>query len=215
MNPQPVDRSEFGFSDSHVIFIYLGRLAPEKNLPLLLRSFHGVASTYDHVRLLIVGDGPDRENLEAQVKLMNINSKVHFAGMVDYQYVPNYLASSDVFVTPSSSETFGLSTIEAMATGLPVIGIDAPGTTDIVEDGITGIISPDDVAVLTAKLILLATEHELRKRMGQQALVSSKRYDIQTTTGTLIQHYERLVEEAKMRKRGVRQKVSRLFDRFQ
>ncbi len=211
---QPIERSAFGFTDDQVIFTYLGRLAPEKNLSFLLRAFYGVAMTYEHVRLLFVGDGPDRENLESQAKHMNINTKVYFTGMVEYQFVPNYLASADIFVTPSRTETFGLSTVEAMAAGLPVVGIDAPGTTDIIEDGVTGFILPDDLAVLTAKLVLLATDLELRKRLGKQALAASMKYDIQTTTGILIQHYQQLIEAAKQRKHGVRQKVIRLLDRF-
>jgi len=212
---QPIDRTMFGFSTNNVISTYVGRLSPEKNLSLLIRAFYGVAMTYDHVRLLIVGDGPDRENLEAQVKHMNIDNKVHFTGMVDYKDIPSYLATCDIFVTPSISETFGLSTIEAMAAGLPVLGVDAPGSRDIIEDGITGLTTPDDVAVFTAKLILLSTDHGLRKKMGKQALLLSKKYDIQTTTGTLLQHYERLVQEANLRKKGARYKVNRWFDKFQ
>jgi len=196
---QPVDRSVFGFSANDVICIYVGRLSPEKNLSLLLRAFYGVALTYDHVRLLVVGDGPGRENLEAQVKQMNIETKVFFTGMVDYLEIPAYLASSDIFVTPSSSETFGLSTVEAMAAGLPTLGIDAPGTADIIEDGITGLVTQDDLAVFTAKLVLLSTNHELRQVMSKQAVQESKKYDINTTTGILIRHYELLVEAAKQR----------------
>jgi len=212
---QPIDRTIFGFSTNNVISTYVGRLSPEKNLSLLIRAFYGVAMTYDHVRLLIVGDGPDRENLEAQVKHMNIDNKVHFTGMVEYKGIPAYLAACDIFVTPSISETFGLSTIEAMAAGLPVLGVDAPGSRDIIEDGITGLTTPDDVAVFTAKLILLSTDHGLRIKMGKQALLLSKKYDIQTTTGTLLQHYERLVEEASLRKKGARYKVNRWFDKLQ
>ena len=211
---QPIERSVFGFSNDQVIYTYLGRLAPEKNLSMLLRAFHGVSTKHEHVRLLFVGDGPDRKNLEAQVKRMNLSSKVCFTGMVEYKFVPNYLASADIFVTPSKTETFGLSTVEAMAAGLPVIGLNEPGTTDIVEDGITGLISPDDVASLTGKLILLATDHELRKRLGQQAVEASKKYDIQITTGTLLEHYQRLIEIADHRRRGVRQKVTCLLDRI-
>jgi 1,2-diacylglycerol 3-alpha-glucosyltransferase len=211
---QPIDRTVFGFTTNHIISTYIGRLSPEKNLSLLVRAFYGMAMTYDHVRLLIVGDGPDRENLEAQVKHMNIAAKVHFTGMIDYKEVPAYLAASDIFVTPSSSETFGLSTVEAMAAGLPVLGMDAPGSRDIIEDGITGLITSDDVAVFTAKLVLLSTDHELRKRMRKHALQESKKYDIQTTTGILLQHYQRLVEAAKLRKKSARYKVNRLLDKF-
>jgi glycosyltransferase involved in cell wall biosynthesis len=199
---QHVDRSVFGFSANDVICIYVGRLSPEKNLSLLLRAFYGVALTYDHVRLLVVGDGPERENLEAQVRHMNIETKVFFTGMVDYLEIPAYLASSDIFVTPSSAETFGLSTVEAMAAGLPTLGIDAPGTADIIEDGITGLVTQDDLAVFTAKLVLLSTNHELRQVMGKQAVQESKKYDIKTTTSILIQHYEQLVEAARQRNKG-------------
>jgi glycosyltransferase involved in cell wall biosynthesis len=212
---QPVDRSTFGFSANDVISIYVGRLSPEKNLSFLLRAFYGVAMTYDHVRLLVVGDGPERENLEAQVKHMNIGARVFFTGMVDYNEIPSYLASSDIFVTPSSAETFGLSTVEAMAAGLPTLGIDAPGTGDIIEDGVTGLVTSDDLAVFTAKLVLLSTNYELRHVMGKQAVQASKKYDIQTTTGIMIQHYRQLVEAAKRRNKGARYKLTRFLDRFQ
>jgi glycosyltransferase involved in cell wall biosynthesis len=212
---QFIDRTMFGFTKHHVIITYVGRLSPEKNLSLLIRAFYGIAMTYDHVRLLIVGDGPDRENLEAQVKHMHITEKVHFTGMIDYKDVPAYLATSDLFVNPSSAETFGLSTVEAMAAGLPVLGMDAPGSRDIIEDGITGLITSDDVAVFTAKLILLSTDHDLRNKMRKQALDLSKKYDIQTTTGIMLQHYQRLVEAANQRKKGPIYKVNRLLDKFQ
>ena len=212
---QPINRASFGYSSDDVISTYVGRLSPEKNLSLLIRAFYGVAMTYDHVRLLVVGDGPDRENLEAQVKYMNIGNKVYFTGMVDYKDIPAYLAASDIFVTPSSAETFGLSTVEAMAAGLPALGIDAPGTGDIIEDGITGLIATDDLAVFTAKLVLLSTNHELRQAMGKKAVQASKKYDIQTTTGILLQYYEQLVDNAKRRHKGVHYKFTRFLDRFQ
>ncbi len=211
---QPVDRSLFGFSNDNIVSTYVGRLSPEKNLSLLIRAFYGIAMTYDNIRLLLVGDGPERDNLEAQIKHMNIESKVFFTGMVEYKAIPAYLAASDIFVNPSSSETFGLSTVEAMAAGLPVLGIDAPGTADIIEDGATGLISADDLAVFTAKLVMLCTNHDLRHKMGQLAVTASQRYDIQTTTGVLAQHYRRLVETTKQRKRGPRYRLSQMLDRF-
>ncbi len=212
---QPIDRTQFGFTNNDVISIYVGRLSPEKNLSLLLRAFYGVAMTYDRLRLLLVGDGPERENMEAQVKHMDIGSKVFFTGMIDYKEIPAYLTSSDIFVTPSSSETFGLSTIEAMAAGLPALGMDAPGTQDIIEDGVTGLITSDDLAVFTAKLVLLSTNHELRREMGKQALIASEKYDIETTTGALLLNYQRLIEATKRRKKGTRFKLARFLDRFQ
>ncbi len=214
-NVQPIDRTQFGYSSDHVVSTFVGRLAPEKNLSMLLRAFYGVAMTYDHVRLLIVGDGPDRENLEAQVKHMNIEGKVYFTGMIDYRDIPAYLAASDIFVTPSSSETFGLSTVEAMAAGLPALGVDAPGSIDVIENGVTGLLAANDLAVFTAKLVLLSTNPELRQRLGRQASEKSKKYDIQTTTSMLLGHYQDLVEKARRRHTSPRYKLARFLDRFQ
>jgi glycosyltransferase involved in cell wall biosynthesis len=212
---QPIDRTKFGFTKNDVICIYVGRLSPEKNLSLLLRAFYGVAMTYDHVRLLLVGEGPERENLETLIRHMDIGSKVYFTGLVDYKEIPAYLTSSDIFVTPSSAETFGLSTVEAMAAGLPALGMDAPGTQDIIEDGVTGLVTTDDLAVFTAKLVFLSTNHELRRDMGKQARMASEKYDIKTTTGALLLHYQRLVEATKRRNKGARYKLTRFLDKFQ
>ena len=214
VNVQPIDRTTFGFSDKDVIAIYVGRLSPEKNLTLLLRSFYGVTTVDDRARLLVVGDGPERDNLEAQVRHMNIEHKVHYAGMVAYQDVPGYLAASDIFVTPSHSETFGLSTVEAMAAGLPILGLDAVGTGDIIEDGITGFKTSDDLAVFTAKLMYLYSNPDLRKEMGMNARQLSKKYDIQTTTNILLAHYERLIESAKRHRKGPRYTLARLMEKF-
>ena len=212
---QPIDRTQFGFTKNDVILIYVGRLSPEKNLSLLIRAFYGVAMTYDHVRLLLVGEGPERDNLETLIRHMDISNKVFFTGLVDYKQIPAYLTSSDIFVTPSSAETFGLSTVEAMAAGLPALGMDAPGTQDIIEDGITGLVTTDDLAVFTAKLILLSTNHELRREMGKQAQIVSEKYDIKTTTAALLVQYHRLIEATKHRNKGARYKLTRLLDRFQ
>jgi 1,2-diacylglycerol 3-alpha-glucosyltransferase len=212
---QPADRSLFGFSDDDVVSIYVGRLSPEKNLTLLIRAFYGVAMTYDRVRLLIVGDGPERDNLEAQVSHMNIEGKVYFTGFVGYKDIPAYLATSDIFVTPSNAETFGLSTIEAMAAGLPALGIDAPGSADIIEDGVTGLITSTDLAVFTAKLVLLSTDHQARKTMGQNAAQASEKYDIRSTTNQVLQHYQRLLEATKRHKKSPKYRLARFLDKFQ
>jgi glycosyltransferase involved in cell wall biosynthesis len=212
---EPVDREIFGYSKDNVISIFVGRLAPEKNLLFLLRVFQKVAMSDPHVRLLLVGDGPERKNLETQVKRMGIGSKVFFTGMIPYNDVPHYLAASDLFITPSGSEVFPLSTIEAIGAGLPVLGINALGTRDMIEDGITGLLSPEDLDLFAAKLTLLSTDHKLRQELGKQALQASKKYDIRITTNMLIQHYERLVEAARNRYKSTRFKPSRFLDKSQ
>ena len=95
---RPVSRQELGFDEDDILLTYMGRVGPEKNLPFLLRAFAGIAKTYDNVNLLILGDGPERENLEDRVRVMGIGNRVKFTGMIPYSKLPAYMAAADVFV---------------------------------------------------------------------------------------------------------------------
>lgn len=210
---QPIDRATLGFTEKDVILIYTGRLGPEKNLPFLLRSFAGTAKAYDDVGLVIVGSGKERENLEDRVRYMGIADRVHFTGMVAYDDLPRYLAAADAFVTPSVTEVHPLSVIEAMATGLPVLGIQSPGVGDIVQNGVNGILAEEeDVAVFTAKMVRLVTQHEYRHRLGHQAQLRAEDYAIEHTTQILCHHYQCLIQQAAGRRRGLRAKLTHIID---
>jgi len=207
-----VNRQEFGFSPQDVVLTYVGRLAPEKNLPFLLRAFKGVASAYEDARLLLVGDGPEKDNLHDSVVHMGIANKVHFTGMVPHPEVPCYMTTANAFVISSTSETFGISVVEAMAAGLPVLGIDSPGIRDIIIDGKTGFLSSDDLASFTAKMTRLVSEHELRRQMGVTAFTASQTYDIRVTTQSIIQQYIKLIEGSRIRKNSLRFRIKRFLD---
>jgi 1,2-diacylglycerol 3-alpha-glucosyltransferase len=210
---EPVSRAELGFSEKDVLLIYTGRLGPEKNLPFLLRAFAGLAKTYDNVGLLIVGDGPERDNLEDRVQYMEIAPRVRFTGMVSYQDLPAYLAAADAFVTASVTEVHPLSVVEAMAAGLPVLGIQSPGVGDTVEDGVTGLLAPEeDLALFTAKLVRLVTDPERRIKLGAQGRIVAQSYAIERTTNILLQHYEHLFYLAKDRQRGLRARIARMLN---
>jgi 1,2-diacylglycerol 3-alpha-glucosyltransferase len=212
---QSHDRSEFGFQDQQVVLSYMGRLGPEKNLPFLLRAFAGAASAYDHVRLLVIGDGPERENMQCQVRNMGIESKVFFTGMVPYAQLPGYLAAADALVTASVTEVHPLSVIESMAAGLPVLGIQSPGVGDTVIDGETGYLSSEDMAEFTAKMVRLATEHDTRVQMGCKARQVSSIYAIERTTEIMVERYQHVITQASGRKRRLRARIQRLLDRMQ
>jgi 1,2-diacylglycerol 3-alpha-glucosyltransferase len=206
------DRAEFNFTSEHILLVYVGRLGPEKNLPFLLRSFAVTSQALDHVRLLLIGGGPERDNLEDQVRNMGIEPKVFFTGMVPYEELPGYLAMADSFVTASVSEVHPLSVIEAMASGLPVLGINSPGVSDTIEDGSTGFLATDDLAAFTAKMVRMVSEHDLRKSMGIKAKEASKTYDIQRTSHLMEERYRRMVQNTSGRKSGLRASITRFFD---
>ena len=121
------------------------------------------------LRLLLVGDGPERAALEARVEALGLRERVTFAGRVPHGQVPAWLNRLDIYVAASrlDSESFGVAIIEASSCGLPVVVSDAGGLPEVVRDGQTGLVVPrNDPAALCAALIRLVSDDALRARMG-------------------------------------------------
>jgi glycosyltransferase involved in cell wall biosynthesis len=214
LNAQPLSRADFGYTPGNIIFVYVGRLGPEKNLELLLRAFNGVAQAFEHARLLILGDGPYREEMENIASSLGLSDRVHFEGLVPYDRIPSYLAMCDAFVTASVTETFGMSVVEAMGAGLPVMGVDSVGVGDIVSDGENGFLASEDPVAYAVKMTRLATEHDLRRKMGAAAREDSTKYSIVRTVLMMQRHYERLVNEAEPRHRGWRFRLRTFLEKL-
>jgi 1,2-diacylglycerol 3-alpha-glucosyltransferase len=213
---QPFERSSVGFSPDNVVLVYVGRIGPEKNLPFLLRAFAGAYQAYEHARLLLIGDGPEWDNLQDRVRHMGLEGKVYFAGMLSYDQIPGYLAMADAFLTASVTEVHPLSVIEAMAAGLPVLGICSPGVGDIVQDGETGLlVAEEELAGFTAKLVRMIVDSDARRRMGQQARLASEAYSINRTTQLMLECYKKVIQQSTGRKRGLSARVRRMLDGFQ
>jgi len=215
MQLDPFPRSRFGVSQDDVLLIFVGRLGPEKNLTFLLSSFAGAQSAYPNTSLLLVGDGPEMDNLKDLAGRIGLSDRIHFTGLVDYELIPRYLAAADAFVTASVTEVHPLSVIEAMASGLPVLGIESPGVSDSIVDGQNGLLSRDDLASFTAKLSLLLADTDGRRRMALNARRSAEAYDIQQTSAMVTREYERLHLHPPKRDLGSwRMSVRRLVDRL-
>jgi glycosyltransferase involved in cell wall biosynthesis len=133
-------RARQGWANQFVI-ISTGRLAPEKNWPDLIKTVATIMQRHPQVHLVLLGDGPQRSDLEQLTKDLLVAKKVTFLGIVPYEKVPEFLIASDLFAFASLTETQGLVTLEAMASGLPVVAYDGIGTRDVVDDGINGILT--------------------------------------------------------------------------
>jgi glycosyltransferase involved in cell wall biosynthesis len=209
-----VERSIFGFTDQDILLIFVGRLGPEKNLQFLLRAFTGALQAYPNLGLLLVGEGPEKESLQERVSNSGIEGRVYFTGLVPYESLPGYLGVADAFVTASVTEVHPLSVIEAMASGLPVLGIQSPGVGDTVIDDYTGFLVADqDLAAFTAKLVRLSTDHSKRQEMGQQALLAAEQYDILRTIQLMVECYQQVILEKANRKRGWRNRLNQIVKR--
>ncbi len=201
---QPVDpicRADLGFSDEAVLLFYVGRLGPEKNVAFLLQAFNAVAQAYEQVGLVLVGDGPERENLLALIQREKLESRVRMTGQVPYLELPRYLATADAFVTASVTEVHPLTLIEAMAAGLPVLGIDSPGVGDIVLDGRNGFLCPtEDLILFTARLMRLVLDDKQRRQMSEAASADAEQYSIERTMQMLLDRYQLVVDRSRSRR---------------
>lgn len=212
----PLSRAEFGYKEDDILLVYSGRLALEKNLPFLLKSFVGVAEALPNAQLLLIGSGVKvfEEEIRALVGELNLSQRVRFTGRIAYDQLPAYLAMCDIFVTASVTEVHPLSVIEAMGAGLPVMGIQSVGVGDTVQDKITGYLSTNDLTAFTAKLTLLCIDPLRRAQMGDAARKASSAYAVERTTDILLKRYENLVEIAKPRKGNWSIRLRRLMENF-
>ena len=159
-------RAEYGIGKDEFILLYAGRLAKEKNLEEILDFL--ADSRLNNLRLIIVGDGPHRETLENKCKENGIENRVIFTGMVSPEKIEEYYLIGDVFVSASQSETQGLTYIEAMVSGLPLLCREDECLTDVIENGTNGYLYKDKEDFIKMLMVLL-NDKEKRISMGQNA----------------------------------------------
>ena len=148
---EPADRAEFGMESCDRLFLFVGRLDPQKGILLLLEAFAELTSTHSDVRLLIVGDGPLRADVERFVDSAGLHSRVHLTGRRDD--VPQIMKAVDCFVLPSLWEGMPNVVLEAMAACIPVIATAVEGCGELIENGKTGrLIPPDNRDALVSAL---------------------------------------------------------------
>jgi len=146
------------------VIAYAGRIAKEKNIEFLLRSFQKIAAQKPETRLMIVAFGPYQGVLQKLAQELGIADKVIFTGRVERTEVYNYLKAGDLFVCASKTETQGLVISEAKACGKPAVAINARGIAQMIENGVDGYLTPDDVEVFTQKVLaVLADPAELAR----------------------------------------------------
>lgn len=186
----PAWRHAFGIADDEVVIGFLGRLVMEKGLDVFSDTMdelrrHGVPH-----RVLVVGDGPARN------WLTNRLPGTAFAGFQSGADLGRAVASMDVLFNPSTTETFGNVTLEAMACGLPVVAAAATGSESLVDDGISGrLITPGAIHQFAQALRAYIEQPELRLRHGQAGEARSRDFDWDKINHTVAETYLRLVRQ--------------------
>jgi glycosyltransferase involved in cell wall biosynthesis len=154
-------RATWGTGERGIVAMYVGRMAPEKNLPLAVRAFLAMQARNSQVRLVMVGDGPER------ISLAGRNSEVIFAGTRLGEDLATHYASADVFLFPSLTETFGNVTLEAMASGLAVVAYEYAAARQCMVHEESGLMAPFGDSLAFLEMAAGLTEDSARmSRLG-------------------------------------------------
>jgi glycosyltransferase involved in cell wall biosynthesis len=177
-------RRSVGLNPDDAVIAFVGRLVLEKGLGILRDVAASLAGRGVKVRYLIVGDGPEREMLQAAMP------DAVFTGLLTGDALPQAYASADIFFNPSTTETFGNVTLEAMASGLATVCAAATGSRSLVANGKTGLLAtPGDVDAFASAIHTLIIDPDMRRAMGHAGRAASARYDWDRVLGDLVAHY--------------------------
>lgn len=177
-NVPPVPREALGLSNDELVLATVGRLVPRKANEQLVETLADLSDP--RVRLVIAGEGPERATIEAMAAARGVADRVRLLGQVDDTTKFQLLQASDVFVSSTQHEGFGLMYIEAMFCSLPIVTYDHGGQTDFLEDGVSGGLVPlNDRARFTAAVKRLLDDPAARRVAGRHNLERSKEFTIQ------------------------------------
>ncbi|MGF1481203.1 MAG: glycosyltransferase [Cyanophyceae cyanobacterium] len=178
-------------SEDRQVLLFLGRLGFEKRVDLLIEAFALLKQSHPNCALLIVGDGPD-EVVKHLKRLAAPISNIHFTGFLLGETKANVLASGDVFCSPSPYETFGLTIVEAMASGIPVVTVNSGAVSDYLIDSVNGYLAPPDNVEELANCLerVLASN---TTDITQRALQDAKQFSVEQGCQKLHHYYQHLL----------------------
>ncbi|MEE8886402.1 MAG: glycosyltransferase family 4 protein [Eubacteriales bacterium] len=184
-------RARYGIPEKDIVLLYAGRLAMEKNLDEILYLFS--RWSYPSDKLVLVGDGPYRQELECLVRESGLTGRVVFTGMVSPQDIAHYYRMADIFVSASRSETQGLTYFEAMACGLPLLCLDDPCLDHVLFSGVNGFAYSNEHEYAEF-LQMLSSSAALRKMMGNRGkeIIQSK-YSAKAFAEAVLQVYRQVL----------------------
>ena len=173
--------------------LHVGRISYEKNIDVLIKAFKLVLKKHPNAKLLIVGKGPDMNRLKKEAGSY-LNKNIKFLGPVVHEKLIKVYSGVDIFATASTIETEGLVILEAMACGLPIVGVNALAIPTIVKHGRNGFIAESkDLKEIANYISVLLEKEELRNRFGKESLKIVKNFSLDSIIEQLESIYYSLI----------------------
>jgi glycosyltransferase involved in cell wall biosynthesis len=190
--PKHSIRKSLGIGINDEVILFVGRFRPEKGLKYLIYAMQIIKQKNVSARLMLVGEGPEENNLRQLVHQLNLNS-VTFVGQIANEKVPQFMMAADIFMLPSLSEGLPNVVLEAMASGLPIVASKVGGLPEIIIEGINGfLVEPKNAEQIAEKVILLQSNDELRENISKNNKEKVRGYSLNTVIENLEGAYQKL-----------------------
>lgn len=185
-------RKKIGIKESDKVLLYVGRISKEKNIEEVMHAIQNYLRERPHLKFVLVGDGPHKEKLRELAKVLKIDTQTIFVGEIPWEQVGLYYHLGDVFVSASMSETQGLTFVEALASGLPVVAKADPCLEGVVQDDVNGYVFQNATDFLEKLDALLQSDLQ-RKRLSLGAEKSSEKFSAEHFARAVESHYKKLI----------------------
>ena len=187
--PREGSRRQLRIGETERVLLFAGRLEPIKGVKYLIEAMSLICQE-DKVRLLIVGEGGERQMLETLAARLKLTECISFQGQVFHNIIPQYMAAADIFILPSLSEGFPVTSLEAMASGLPIIATKVRGMPEIIAEGENGfLVPPRNPEKLAEKILLLLNNSELREKIARNNREKARKYSWENVAKKLEEVY--------------------------
>lgn len=190
-------RQSLGIPPDIRVLLYVGRLAQEKNLAVLLEMAALAMRRDPSLRLWLVGDGPYRSECRQIVRDLGIGDRVRFVGAVPREEVGRYYAAADLFVFPSITETQGLVVQEAMTYGLPAVAVSGGGASALIEEDTNGFVARNDPLEFSDLVMRVMEDERIYTRLSEGALKTSRQYGMAEMCQRVVDTYRRAIDGQK------------------
>ena len=210
VNKKEVDRlrKNLNLSKRDTVIIFVGRLAQEKNIEFLLNAEKKIINNHSNIKLLIVGDGPDKEKLEMFSRKLGIEENVIFTGKVAWDDMPVYYQLANFFATASKTETQGLTVIEAMAAGITPVCIHDEAFLTAITDNLNGFIF-DNIDEYVEIILKLEKNKQERAKISGQARIQAEHFSSAQFADNVLVVYNKAIENRKKYKFGIFSKITK------
>lgn len=210
VNKKEVDRlrKNLNLSKRDTVIIFVGRLAQEKNIEFLLNAEKRIINNHSNIKLLIVGDGPDKEKLEMFSRKLGIEKNVIFTGKVAWDDMPLYYQLANFFSTASKTETQGLTVIEAMAAGITPVCIHDEAFLTSITDNLNGFIF-DNMDEYVEIILKLEKNKQERAKISGQARIQAEHFSSAQFADNVLVVYNKAIENRKKYKFGIFSKITK------